>query len=117
MRKFENKHLKREKEYLSLLEELEYLRKLEGNVSQWKTFNRGSEFDSLKSNYIKIKERLVKKFYNEYCGWIHTAPHHYRNMKNRKQRYLSKKEIKKWIKDSEQEMKFEDNYSDCSWYW
>lgn len=118
MRKFENKHLRREKEYLSLLEELEFLIDLESKgFNKWRTFNRDCEFNSLKSSYIRIKQRLVRKFYNEHCGWKHTSPHFYRNMKNRKQRYLSKKEIRKWIRDSENEMIFEDNYSDCSWYW
>ena len=112
MRKFENKYIKRAKEYLSLLKELEYLREF-----HFEEIFRYRSSNSLKSQYNKIKKRLKTEFYNEYCGWYHTATHFYRNMKNRKLRYKSKKIIKNWMVDTEKEIIFEDNYSDCSWFW
>ena len=104
MRKFENKHLKREKEYRSLLEHLYALYKLD------RTSDTQSEI-------TKTRRKLRTKFFNEFCGPYQTAPHFYRRYKNRIQRNIAKKDIFNYMKDPEFEMVFEDNYKDCAWYW
>ena len=104
MRKFENKHLKREKEYRSLINYFYALYRME------RTSHNQSEI-------TKVRNKLKSKFFNEFRGPYQTAPHFYRRYKNRIQRNITKKVVFNYTRDPEFEMIFEDNYKDCAWYW
>lgn len=98
MNKHNNKHWLREKEYRSL-KNLYY-----------------SDFYCTKtSTEAEMEARLYSKFWNEMCGFYHTAPKHYRKTLNRIQRAKSKQTLIRELNGYD--VSYEDNYKDCSWYW
>lgn len=98
MRKHQNKHWLREKEY-RLLKNLYY----------------SDFYCSRTSTEAEMEEILNSKFWNEFCGFYKTAPKHYRKRLNRIQRAKSKQKLFRELKGYE--VSYEDNYKDCSWYW
>lgn len=105
MKKHNNKHWKREKEYISLLMELDRLYDTLG----FKARDNNSEID-------RVKRKLRYKFYGLYDGWYSTAPKHFRKHLNRCRRKKSKKTLKKELQGYE--VSYDDNYKDASWsYW
>jgi hypothetical protein len=98
MSKHNNKHWLREKEYRSL------------KNSYYSDF-----YCTGSSTEAEIEERLYSKFWNEMCGFYHTAPKHYRKTLNKIQRAKSKKTLIRELNGYD--VSYEDNYKDCSWYW
>jgi hypothetical protein len=99
-----NKHWEREKEYISLLKEYEYLHTTI-SVYHW---CRNREVD-------RVRKKLRYKYYNEYYGMYNTAPKWYRKMKNKIQRAKSKQTLYRELQGYD--VCYEDNYKDCAWYW
>jgi cation transport regulator ChaB len=109
MSKHNNKHWLREKEYISLKKELEYLHDITPRYPRWR--------QPQNSRLSEVKEKLSQKFYNEYNGYFNSAPWWYRNMLNRAQRAKSKQVLHKIIKGDDENYIFEDIYKDAHWYW
>jgi len=106
MSKHTNKHWLREKEFISLKRELDEL---------WDTIPVVRWRRIPHTRVHEINARLRHKFYNEYHGWCHTAPKHYRKTLNRIQRAKSKQVLYKVLNGKE--VSFEDCYKGCNWYW
>lgn len=67
------------------------------------------------SEINRVRKKLRYKYYNEYYGWHHTAPKHYRKYLNRVRRKQSKKTLRREIMGYD--VVYTDNYKDASWYW
>ena len=98
MKRYNNKHWLKEKEYYSL--------KLLYYDFYYLT---GSSIES------ELKRRLYSTYYNKYLGFYNTAPKHYRKTLNRIQRAKSKQTLIRELNGYD--VSYEDNYKDCSWYW
>lgn len=108
MSKHTNKHWLREKEYISLKKEHDYIYDSTPRYPKWSRPQN--------SRLCEINERLRQKFHNEYNGYFNSAPWWYRNMLNRAQRAKSKQVLHRIMKGDENYI-FEDNYKDAPWYW
>lgn len=102
MKRYNNKHWKKEKYYISLLMELDRLHYLYG----WRTSN--SEID-------RVKRKIKNEFYGLYYGWGSTAPKRYRKQLNRCRRKKSKNTLKRELQGYQ--VSYDDNYKDGPWYW
>lgn len=107
MKRHNNKYWKREKEYISLLMELDRLYDTSFDYKRWKRTSN-SEID-------QIRRKLRFKFYHLYYGWYNTAPKHYRKQLNRSRRKESKNTLRRELQGYE--VSYNDNYKDASWYW
>jgi len=107
MSKHTNKHWLREKEFISLNQELDHLY----DTSPRTRFRRVIP----STRMAEINGKLEHKFFNEYRGKYKTAPKWYRKMLNRSQRAKSKQTLYRDIKGYD--VCYEDNYKGCSWYW
>lgn len=103
MSKHTNKYWLREKEFISLEMEYDFLYSISRNRM---TFQE--------SRFSEISRKLNHKFHIEYNG--RSAPKWYRNMLNRKQRSKSKSTLSK-LPMIDYDYIFEDNFKDSSWYW
>ena len=98
MKRYNNKHWLKEKEYYSL--------KLLYYDFYYLT---GSSIES------ELKRRLYSTYYNKYLGFYNTAPKHYRKFLNRRQRFKSKSALRAILNG--ENIEFDDNYKDCNWFW
>lgn len=108
MSKHANKHWLREKEFISLKMEYEYLYDTVPRTRRW-----GGPIGTTRME--EINRKFLYKFYNEYHGKWNTAPRHYRKSLNKIQRAKAKQILHKILDGKE--YCFEDNYRGCSWYW
>jgi hypothetical protein len=108
MSKHTNKHWLREKEFISLEMEYDYLCNSLPRARRW-----GRSLPNTRLE--EIDRKLLYKFYNEHHGHWNTAPKHYRKMLNKIQRAKAKQILHK-ILDGKEPC-FEDNYRGCNWYW
>lgn len=107
MSKHANKHWLREKEFISLKIEHDYLYDTTPRTHYWRRIQT--------TRLEEINRKFLYKFYNEYRGKWNTAPKHYRKSLNKIQRAKSKQVLRKVL--SGKEPCFEDNYRGCNWYW
>ena len=108
MSKHTNKHWLREKEFISLKMEYDFLRNITVRSHRYRSLD-----DSVESTRIQeVIRSLNNKFHNEYNGG--KAPRWYRNMLNRKQRAKSKLILYKTI-NIEGDYIFDDNFKDAAW--
>lgn len=101
-----NKKWEKEKEYYSLLKELEYL---------YDVAIRGEIFHLSNREIDRVQRKLKHKYYDKYHGIYDTAPRWYRKMNNRIQRAKSKQTLYKELQGYD--VCYEDNYRGCAWYW
>ncbi len=106
MSKHTNKYWRREKEFISLQMEYDYL---------YYSLTRINWRIPSNSRVDEINRKFQYKFYNEYSGRWNTSPKHYRKMLNRKQRKKSKQILYQLMNGKD--ICFEDNYRGCNWYW
>jgi len=106
MSKHTNKHWLREKEYISILQEEDFL---------YSTLSRYRFRVVPNKRLSEINYKLNHKFFNEYRGKYRTAPKWYRKMLNRTQRAKSKQTLYRDLQGYD--VSYEDNYKDCAWYW
>ncbi len=106
MSKHTNKYWLREKEYISLRLEEDYLYHTLSRY-RWRTLPN--------KRLSEIEGKLEHKFFNEYRGKYRTAPKWYRKMLNRSQRAKSKQTLYRELQGYD--VSYEDNYKDCAWYW
>jgi hypothetical protein len=106
--RYKNKHWIREKEYISLTDELDRLLDISSNHKKFE-INSSSEVEY-------IRRKLKHKFYDIYYGWYNTAPKHHRKYLNRKRR-RSNRNILKRESIGYDYVAYNDNYKDASWYW
>lgn len=106
MRRYTNKHWIKEKEFISLIREKDFLYKLLPRY-KWRIV------DDTRISYIE--RELHDRFYYKYLGKYKGAPKWYRRMLNRKQRYKSNKTLYNQLKGID--TYYDNNYKDSSWYW
>jgi hypothetical protein len=107
MSKHLNKHWIREKEFISLNLELDFL--YDSNIGP-----HGFRFRVSNSRISEIDNKLIAKFYNEYHGRYRTPPKHYKRLLNKRLRAKSKMTLFKLINISDNYV-FEDR-PDGSWW-
>jgi len=100
-----NKHWLREKKYISLKKEESILWDLNRECFYLK-FKREDEIERI----------FLYKFYNMEYGKYNTAPKWYRRFKNHSQKAKAKQKLFLELKGYE-DICYEDNYKDASWYW
>lgn len=106
MKRYTNKHWIKEKEFISLIREMDFLYKLLPRY-KWRVVDD--------SRISHIERELYDKFYYRYLGKYKSAPKWYRKMLNRKQRHKSNNTLYKQLNNLN--VSYEDNYKDSGWYW
>lgn len=106
MKRHNNKYWKKEKEYISLLNQLDLLCDIHP-VFRWRI--------SGDSQIERIRRKLRLDFYGLYYGWTNTAPKHYRKYLNKKRRKSSKNTLRRELMGYD--VSYDNNYKDASWYW
>lgn len=105
-----NKYYLRDKHFLSLIRESDYI------LKSIYTFSN-TKLNRLKSTRLdEIEEILIQRYYNEYRGKYNTAPKWYRKILNKRQRLKSKRKIELEV-NGHDDTCYDDNYKGCSWYW
>ena len=84
MKKYTNKYWLREKEFISLIIEEDYIYSMIGGYRYRIIPNQ---------RLVEIKEKLHQKFYNEYVRRNYDSPKWYKKIQKRTHRYKSKRNL------------------------